>query len=968
MSITIGENRFYLDTNGITIRCPQAAVGESGTVNGVVYTKISSKFQLTTSGGNIEPAQACTSGMTDMGMMFFGATSFNQDISSWDTSNVTDMSYMFDSASAFDQNIGNWDTSAVTDMSWMLYRAETFNQDLSNWCVGIIPSKPTGFDTLSGFEYNSDLQPQWGACVSSGSPYITVPGGSACPANRSNNSIDGTLEIHDSDGDAQTVDITVTNGTISIPSDGLTMLTGDGTSDATLTFSGNLGAVNNALDAMTFTPTANFTGTATVTIKTDDGNSGSHSKTFNITVVGANGFYRDTNGITIKCPDADVGESGAVDGIVYTKIAYKWELTTSSGSVEPFQACTSGMTDISYIFRDMESFNQDISHWDTAAATDMGSMFDNAPAFNQDIGNWDTSHVTNMNRMFHSASSFNQDIGQWNTSAVTDMGGMFYGASAFNQNIGNWNTSAVTYMGGMFYGASAFNQNIGNWNTSAVTTMYSMFSGASAFNQDIGNWNTSMVTNMSSMFNNATVFNQDIGSWNTSAVTYMDGMFQDASAFNQNIGNWNTSAVTTMYSMFSGASAFNQDIGNWSTSAVTDMSSMFFRASSFNQDLSNWNTSAVTDMQNMFFGATTFNQDISGWNTSVVTTMAGMFSGARDFNQDISHWDTTAVTYMSDMFSGARAFNVNIGSWKTAAVKDMSDMFRDASAFNQNIGGWDTSAVTDMSRMFYEATAFQQNISGWCVPHIATEPTDFDYASGIANFSWMQPLWGQCPAAPQDPDNDGQPAEVEMKVPGVNDFPQGDGNGDGILDYVQRYVTSGLMGIGGGGGTGFYFTLSSGSTNGGITTNTDVSWSEAPSDLPAGVSMPYGLYSFTINYLNTGENAQLELYVPYNPEINAYYAFNTQTQRWDPLEGISIIHYPAVYSGTETESCDSYSEDCDSLSTTSAAKTKIVFTMQDNGSYDSNPSDGVLYNSGSGPAIVTNKGVNLIPIYLLLKE
>ncbi|KAH8053281.1 hypothetical protein JL722_9504 [Aureococcus anophagefferens] len=70
------------------------------------------------------------SAVTDMSSLFYGASTFDDDIGAWDTSSVTDMSFMFEDADAFDQDIGAWDTSSVTDMSYMFYSASAFDQNL----------------------------------------------------------------------------------------------------------------------------------------------------------------------------------------------------------------------------------------------------------------------------------------------------------------------------------------------------------------------------------------------------------------------------------------------------------------------------------------------------------------------------------------------------------------------------------------------------------------------------------------------------------------------------------------------------------------------------------------------------------------------------------------------------------------------------------------------------------------------
>ena len=67
--------------------------------------------------------------------MFWNASSFNQDISSWDVSSVYDMTDMFYNASSFNQDISSWDVSNVTNMTYMFYEHSSFNQPISNWDV-----------------------------------------------------------------------------------------------------------------------------------------------------------------------------------------------------------------------------------------------------------------------------------------------------------------------------------------------------------------------------------------------------------------------------------------------------------------------------------------------------------------------------------------------------------------------------------------------------------------------------------------------------------------------------------------------------------------------------------------------------------------------------------------------------------------------------------------------------------------
>ena len=157
ISLEIFDN--FIIENG-TCKCPDAAIGFTEVINGVTYTAVDDKtIRTEITNGNVN---LCTIFVTDMSELFRDNTSFNSDISFWDTSSVTNMSNMFREATAFNQDIGSWNTSSVTDMRSMFDGATAFNQDLTGWCVTNITSEPSRFATLSSLA-NAN-KPVWGTC------------------------------------------------------------------------------------------------------------------------------------------------------------------------------------------------------------------------------------------------------------------------------------------------------------------------------------------------------------------------------------------------------------------------------------------------------------------------------------------------------------------------------------------------------------------------------------------------------------------------------------------------------------------------------------------------------------------------------------------------------------------------------------------------------------------------------------
>ena len=96
------------------------------------------------------------------------------------------------------------------------------------------------------------------------------------------------ISISDVDNTSHTVTLTAAHGTITLNGiAGLAFTTGDGTADATMTFSGTDAAINTALNGLSFKGDANYNGNASLQINSSDG-ALSDNDTVNITVVAVN--------------------------------------------------------------------------------------------------------------------------------------------------------------------------------------------------------------------------------------------------------------------------------------------------------------------------------------------------------------------------------------------------------------------------------------------------------------------------------------------------------------------------------------------------------------------------------------------------------------------------------------------------------------------------------------------------------
>jgi surface protein len=670
-----------------------------------------------------------TSSVTTMRNMFNGASSFNQNISSWNTSNVTDMAGMFDGATIFDKPLNTWNVSSVTDMFAMFKDATSFNQPLNNWNTSSVTIMAGMFDGATIFDK---------------------------PLNTWNTS--SVTEMSEMFKNALSFNQDISNWSTSNVTDMIQMFQGASSFNQNLSPWNVTSVVNsdnifcgcpmyNQIDKYpNITPPPDSWGcytTSTMVINILVSSLASYSTIYlpfgginSIDVVWGDGTSTlgavtppthpytniSTYTITIQGQASSFGSTSYQGASLITGIPQWGTLGFSS-----LAGAAAGATQLTSISPTIPS-----------SVLNMSNMFNGATSFNQSLKFWSTLNVTNMNNMFNSATSFNQNISSWNTSSVINMSGMFDGATSFNQPLNTWNTSSVTDMSYMFDAATSFNQDISSWNTSKVTNMTNMFVDTTVFNQPLNNWNVSSVNNMLRMFAGASSFNQPLNNWNTSSVTNMSYMFSGATSFNRNISSWNVSSVLTADFIFCGCPVLatpsyypkftftpiwgcpSPMIINIATTIPNKLISLPFGSIT---DLEiNWGDGSLPidyttpPVQHTYVNTGSYPITISGSAASFGTTLG--YPGA-DAISTVSQWGTLGLISLRGAFTDANSL-LSVPNDIPPSVKDTSAMFFHAGLFNQNISSWNTSNVSSMNIMFFEATTFNQNISVWNVSSVST--------------------------------------------------------------------------------------------------------------------------------------------------------------------------------------------------------------------------------------------------------
>jgi surface protein len=585
-----------------------------------------------------------TSGVISMNSAFRNSQ-FNNILNTWNTHNVIDMSGMFYNCSTFNTPISNWDVSNVQKMTRMFYGCNNFNQDISGWKTTKLTDMTGMFQLCQNF--NKYLS-KWD--VSSVLSF----------SNCFNNSL------------------LFNNGDV-------------------------IGQSNNPL----------YWNTKSAT-------------NMSYLFYNANSFNQDISGWNTSNVTNMSNMFNSAD--VFNRPIDKWNVQNVNDMSYMFANSqfnqdisgwnTNGLKYMNHMFYNDISYNQITSYnplnslniWDTSGVNDFTSVFEGALTFNN--GQVPGSEDLSLNWTLDINAVITNAV--LNTPLLTQVN-----AEPFNKNI----TGAFTYS---FYNYSDISDAsiINNYlpiidvcNNLILTFPPSIthpllsdpsFSLVQIYFSFVPDANTIdglsfySAGNTKTNFYNSTGKSVTILNFNSIPISRINQVgtgyqFANLSHLDISVNSGDTpiiSAGTTFDHAFYNTPNFNSgNIGNWDTLFVNNMASMF-QDSSFNKPL-RFNTINVTNMNSMFKNASNFNQNLQAasniWNVSNVTDMTSMFENAISFNNGIAPYPWP-ISY-----SGGTQ-NLN---WNLNASVDISNVRRNTPVFD-NSNAYPLPALHTLKYNFYD--------------------------------------------------------------------------------------------------------------------------------------------------------------------------------------------------------------------------------------------------------------------------
>ena len=399
------------------------------------------------------------------------------------------------------------------------------------------------------------------------------------------------------------------------------------------------------------------------------------------------------------------------------------------------------VSNMSYMFADCSSFNTNINNWDVTNIKNGAHLFENCVSYNQPLDDWFLPNVTSLNHIFAGCTSFNSlnfNSQSINLNALVNASYAYYNCISYNQP-SRWPSQGTH--ASMFENCIVFNNTppqlsydpSGSGSSPGAASR--MFKNCVAFNQPVYLFapRREFSSEMIEMFAGAIAFDQDLSGWVVENIEFadgfMDGVTLSAANYDAILESWatqdlfedvNISFGNSKYCNAEPARSILTDTYGWN---ITDGGVDFTCLIQDELFITTWTTTAPNESITIpTYSGETYDYSIDwgdGFGASDQTgdathvyanpgtytiSISGSFpriyfnnSGDKSKLTSIEQWGNQAWTSMEGAFHGCSNMTLSptAGAPDLSGVTNMAYMFAGCSNFNTNINDWDVSTLED---------------------------------------------------------------------------------------------------------------------------------------------------------------------------------------------------------------------------------------------------------------------------------
>ena len=423
------------------------------------YLMLAGRNGQNTGSFNADISNWDTSNITNFRAMFQRLPYFNQPLNTtsvtvggrtynaWNVSKGTEFREMFRSSTLFNQPLGKWqiNTGSNVNLATIFYGATSFNQDISASLQTVGSSTYTAWDTkkvtdFNGMFYNTPFN-------KSISNWNTVSGSSMYQMFRQNTVFNQPLNTNQVTIGSETYNAWDTKNVTNFQE--MLYFASAFNQDVSKWNTSKATNLNRLFGTSGFNQSVN---TNQVTVGSETYNAWDVSNVINFAYTfDATGFNQPIGNWQIN-----TGSNVSMLATFRNTTAFNQDISSSIITVggNTYTAWdTQKVTTLFETFYNADTFNKPIGNWNTSNVTSLQDTFYGAQVFNQDISSsvqtvgsntyisWDTEKVTSFYRTLTNAYAFSKSIRNWNTISGSTFYQMFTNCDSFNHSLATQSVS-----------------------------------------------------------------------------------------------------------------------------------------------------------------------------------------------------------------------------------------------------------------------------------------------------------------------------------------------------------------------------------------------------------------------------------------------------------------------------------------------------------------------------------------------